>query len=301
MAWMARRPEQRADLGLRWPEARTVVCLALSYGTPEAGRGEGAGAGRGWISRYAWGRDYHKTMKKRLLAACRILEQAGAGLARPYVDTGPVLEKAFHQAAGVGWVGKNACLIHPELSSWLFLGEVIADLEIPRDTPGEDRCGTCTACLEACPTGALIGPGQLDARLCISYLTIENRGAVEESLREKMSDHLFGCDICQEVCPWNGGAPSGGTEDFRPRPQARSPRLGELAGMDREAFDRRFQGSAVRRARFEGFLRSVAVAMGNEGDPAHRERLEALARHPSSLVREHAHWALGRLRGDSRP
>jgi len=295
MAWMAREPEARTDVRLRWPGARTVVCLALSYNTPEAGRGGGAGGGRGWISRYAWGRDYHKRVKKRLLAACRLLEGEGATLARPYVDTGPVLERAFHQAAGVGWVGRNACLISPDYGSWLFLGEVVTDLEVPPDLPGEDRCGTCTACLDACPTTALVGPGQLDSRLCISYLTIENRGAVDEDLRAGMTDHLFGCDICQEVCPWNGKAPEAGPADFRPRPEARAPRLQDLAGMDREAFDARFRGSAVRRARHEGFLRSVAVAMGNEGDPAHRARLEELARHPSSLVREHACWALRRL------
>ena len=294
MQWMARDPESRADIRLRFPWVRSIVCCTLSYATSQRLHGAGAGEGKGWISRYAWGRDYHKGMRQRLRRACETLRRAGAGQTRPYADTGPILERSFHARAGAGWIGKNGCLVHPEWGSWLFLGEVVTDLPLGPDEPASDRCGSCAACLEACPTGALVAPGELDARLCISYLTIENRGPIEEGLRARVGDHLFGCDLCQEACPWNREAAIPDRPEFRPRAGNVAPGLEALAALSGEEFDRRFAGTAVRRARREGFLRNVCVAAGNDGSPRLRPVLERLASHPSPLVREHAAWALAR-------
>jgi epoxyqueuosine reductase len=296
MEWMARDPAERIDLRLRFPWARTVVCCTLSYATSARPRGEGAGDGRGWISRYAWGRDYHKGMRRRLRRACGILREAGATETRPYADTGPLLERSLHQSAGTGWIGKNSCLIDREVGSWTFLGEVVTDLAIAPDEPAADQCGSCTECLDACPTGALVAPGELDSRLCISYQTIENRGPVEEEERAGLGDHLFGCDVCQEVCPWNRDVPVPDRDEFRPREGNVAPDLDRLASLSEEAFHRRFAGTAVRRARYEGFLRNVCIALGNAATPGARPPLERLAAHASPLVREHAAWALARHR-----
>jgi epoxyqueuosine reductase len=296
MEWMARDPGGRIDPRRRFPWVRTIVCCALSYATSARARGDGAGDGRGWISRYAWGRDYHKGMRRRLRRACEVLRAAGATQTRPYVDTGPLLERSLHQSAGTGWIGKNSCLIHREIGSWTFLGEVVTDLALPRDRPATDHCGSCTACLEACPTGALVAPGELDSRLCISYQTIENRGPVAPEVRAGLGDHLFGCDVCQEVCPWNAGTPVPDLEEFRPREGNVAPELEGLATLSEEEFHRRFAGTAVRRARYDGFLRNVCVALGNASVPGSRRPLERLAAHPSAQVRAHAAWALARLR-----
>jgi epoxyqueuosine reductase len=289
------------DVRRRFPWVRSVVCCAVSYQTSAAGRGPGAGEGRGWISRYAWGRDYHKGMAKRLRRACAALKQAGARLVKPKADTSPILERSLHQKAGLGWIGKNTCLIHPDWGSYLFLGEVITDLDLPPDEPGEDRCGSCLACIDACPTGALVSPWELDSRLCISYQTIENRGPIDEDVRALIGDHLFGCDICQEVCPWNSGARVPDLPEFRPRETVRSPGLEELAGLTREGFDERFAGTPVRRPRYEGFMRNLCVAMGNSALPHLRGSLERLSRHESQLVREHALWGLRSLEKGKQP
>lgn len=293
---MERDPEERADLRLRHPWARTVVCCTLSYAVSGTAHEEGAREGRGRISRYAWGRDYHKGMRRRLRRACELLKASGATETRPHVDSGPLLERSLHQAAGTGWIGKNCCLIDRELGSWTFLGEVVTDLELPFDAPATDHCGSCTACLEACPTGAFVAPGMLDSGLCISYQTIESRGPAPEGLRGGIGNHLFGCDVCQEVCPWNSTIPLPDRAEFRPRPGIAAPELGGLASLGEREFHERFAGTAVRRASYEGFLRNVCVALGNESAPGAGRALEALVRHPSELVREHAAWARDRIR-----
>jgi epoxyqueuosine reductase len=211
------------------------------------------------------------------------------------VDTGPIVERAYAAAAGIGAWGKNTCLLHPEHGSWFFLGVLVTDLELSPDAPRADMCGTCTACLDACPVGALPAPYVLDATRCISYLTIELKGAIPEGQREGIGRHVFGCDVCQDVCPWNRKRRVRGGPAFEPRPGLLAPELAELAGLDPEAFRARFRGSAVKRAKRRGLLRNVAVALGNSGDASRRPVLERLAADADAVVAEHARWALARL------
>jgi epoxyqueuosine reductase len=214
---------------------------------------------------------------------------------RVYVDTGPVVERAYAAAAGLGAWGKNTCLLHPEHGSWFFLGEVITDLEMEADAPRADMCGSCTACLEACPTGALIAPYVLDATRCISYLTIEVKGAIPESRRAGVGRHVFGCDICQDVCPWNGKRRHAAEAAFAPREGLEAPDLDTLASLDDDGFRERFRKSPVKRAKRRGLLRNVCVAIGNSGDSSRRPVLERLLADDDPLVREHARWGLDRL------
>ena len=232
-------------------------------------------------------------MLERLLARWR--EEAGPFEARAYVDTGPVVERAFAAAAGIGSWGKNTCLLHPEHGSWFFLGEIVSELDLPGDAPRPDICGSCTACLDACPTGALRAPYALDATRCISYLTIELKGSIPEEHRAGVGRHVFGCDICQDVCPWNRKRRRRGGAAFEPREGALAPDLADLASLDEEAFRRRFRASPLQRAKRRGLLRNVAVAIANTGDRRHAPALERLASDPDPVVREHALWALGRL------
>ncbi len=211
------------------------------------------------------------------------------------MDTGPVAEKAWAAAAGLGAWGKNGCLLHPEHGSWFFLGEIVTDLDLPADSPRPDLCGSCTACLEACPTGALVAPYVLDATRCISYLTIEVKGAMPEGRRAGVGRHVFGCDICQDVCPWNRKRRHRGEAAFEPRPGAEAPDLAGLALLDEEAFRERFRRSPVKRAKRRGLVRNVTVALGNAGGAGHRPLLERLAGDADPVVREHAAWALRRL------
>lgn len=296
MAYLTGQVERRSDLRAALPWARSVVCLGLQYDSPHPYSTQ-AGETAGWISRYAWGEDYHDVageMLRRLQSA--IEREAGPFRARAYADTGPVVERAYAAAAGVGAWGKNACLLHPEHGSWFFLAELVTDLELPADEPRPDMCGSCTACLEACPTGALREPYVLDATRCISYLTIEIKGAIPEELREGVGRHVFGCDICQDVCPWNRRRRHAGGPEFAPREGLMAPDLAELAALvlDEEAFRQRFRGSAVKRTRRRGLLRNLAVALGNSAHPQRERILARLAADEDPLVREHARWALGR-------
>lgn len=261
MRYLRKHRAQREDPRELLPEARSVIVLSLNYAGP--GRPEPA-RGRGRISRYALGRDYHKILRKRMKAVEALLrERHGAGATRSCVDSAPLLERSLAAAAGLGWIGKNTMLIDEKLGSWTFLGAVLCDLELPPDSRAAGRCGSCVACLEACPTGAFPEPGLLDARRCISYLTIEHRGEIEPELAAKMGNHVFGCDICQEVCPWNASAPPGGVEDFRPRPGLVDPPLSELADLDEDRFLARFAGTPVMRAGLEGMRRNARIAMEN--------------------------------------
>jgi epoxyqueuosine reductase len=296
MAYLTSQVARRSDLRAAFPWARSVVSVALQYDTPHPYSTDAPKEG-GWISRYAWGDDYHEVMKARLdRVVLRLVDEAGPFRARTYVDTGPVVERAYAAEAGIGAWGKNTCLLHPEHGSWFFLAEIVTDLDLQPDAPRDDMCGSCTACLEACPTGALPAPYVLDATRCISYLTIEVKGAIPESRREDVGRHVFGCDICQDVCPWNRKRRHEGVAAFEPRPGLLAPDLGDLADLDAAAFSARFKRSPLKRARRRGLLRNVAVAIGNAADPSRRPILERLAGDEDPVVREHALWALERLR-----
>jgi epoxyqueuosine reductase len=297
MGYLSAQVERRSDLSRAFPWARSIVCVGLQYDT-KAPYSIEAPEERAWIARYAWGDDYHDVMTALLdRLAARLAEITGPFRSRRYADTGPIAEKAYAAAAGLGAWGKNTCLLHPEHGSWFFLGELVTDLDLNPDTPRADMCGSCTACLEACPTGAFPAPYVLDATRCISYLTIETKGAIPEALRPGLGRHVFGCDLCQDVCPWNRKRRHQGRAAFEPRPGLEAPVLAELAGLTPAAFALRFRRSPVKRAKRRGLLRNVAVALGNSGDPAHLAVLERLATDEDPLVREHANWAMGRLRG----
>lgn len=282
------------------PSARSVICAGKLYNTPLPYSTDVGAAERAWISRYAWSDDYHETVRRgleRLEAALRVAA-GGPFESRIVVDTAPLLERSYARLAGLGWIGKNTCLIHEGAGSWFFLGELLVSLEIEPDAPPPDRCGTCRRCIDACPTAALApAPGgdgwMLDARLCIAYFTIELRGAIPEGSRAGMGGHVFGCDVCQDVCPWNRRAPATKDPAFEARNFA--PPLEKLAAIDEREFRAMFRGTPVTRARYAGFLRNVAVAMGNRGLAEFRAPLERLAMSADRMVAEHARWALGRL------
>ena len=303
MDYLHRTASRRADVRSVLPSARSVISLALIYNTPRPYSNESADPGIAAIARYAWGDDYHVVIGQKLDELMRCLgEAAGDGFeARAYVDTGPVQERALAQRAGLGWIGKNTCLINEELGSWVFLAAVICNLPLAPDTPAFDQCGTCARCLDACPTGALVEPGVLDSRLCLSYLTIELKGAIPAQHRSSIGEHAYGCDICQEVCPWNL-TPSTGVSDH-PSWQARDG-LGapKLLGLWRRSDDdlrALLKGSAMKRAGVRRLRRNLAVAIGNSGDSAAvaplLEHDEPTCRDP--LVAEHVAWAVEKLGG----
>jgi len=307
MRWMEREPSRRGDPTAVLPAARTVISVALGYyrgGWPDEATKDGAHAPdapvRGKIARYAWGRDYHKRLRKKLLRladAIRALEPASRTLA--YVDTGPVLDRAWAERAGLGWIGKNTNAIRKGAGSWFFLGEILTDLAIEPDPPAKNHCGQCSRCIAACPTGAIVGPYELDARRCISYLTIEHRGPIPLELRPAIGTRIFGCDDCQEVCPWNRFATPTANPDFAERPGQQTPELIPLLTIDAAGFAARFQGTALRRAGRDRFVRNVAVALGNLADRRAVAPLQGTLRDdPSAVVRGHAAWALGRIGGE---
>lgn len=303
MEYMARGLERRLDPGQVLAGARSVICVGLNYGRlQEENVREPAGGrspGRGEVASYARGRDYHKVFTRRLKALEGHLAEAFPGIGtRRYVDTGPVMEKLWAERAGLGWRGKHTNLVSREWGSWLLLGEVLVDLELEPDESGSDYCGECTRCIDVCPTGAITGPYQLDARLCVSYLTIEHRGTIPRELRPGLGNRIFGCDDCLDVCPWNRFAQEAREADFMPRDGLTTPLLAELVTMNDQAFLERFAGTAVMRARREGLARNACVALGNAGDEAAIDPLAEAMRDSSWLVREHAAWALGKIGGE---
>jgi epoxyqueuosine reductase len=287
-----RRASVRTDPKLLLASARSIICVGKLYNQPEPRSTDLADPGLGWVSRYAWGEDYHHVVR-------RALENLAAKLGPDHeykicVDTAPLLERSYAREAGLGWIGKNTCLIDQEIGSWVFLGEILTSLEIAADTPPPDRCGTCTRCIDACPTQAIAPAGyEIDARRCIPYFTIELHGAAPEELRAHIGQHIFGCDICQDVCPWNSRAPIAQEPAFEARHFA--PPLEELASLTEDEFRARFHASPIQRAKYAGFLRNVAIAMGNSKLEKFRDPLETLAAFPNPLVAEHARWALGQL------
>lgn len=301
MAYMKRTEGQRRHPEEMAPWAKSVISVGMNYYTGGTGTGTGiAGEGepRGKISRYAWGEDYHHVVHERLMQFLDAIRAEADGQIRgkAYVDSGPVLEHDFAGRAGIGWIGKNTCLIDPKKGSWFFLGELFVDLELEPDKPMRDHCGACTLCLEACPTNAFVGPYVLDARRCISYLTIELKGPIPHELRRLMGTHIFGCDICQDVCPYNRKAKPTEEEAFHPRQGFDAPQLIPLLSLTEEEFRKRYAGSPITRAKRRGFLRNVCVALGNlrceEAAPALGR---VLRDDPEPLVRTHAAWALGQI------
>ena len=320
MGYLARRgPEEggseeapllRARVGTPFPWARTAVVCFASYESAQPRSTVPAAEGAGWIARYAWSSrvdsggvrrpsDYHKVLLKRLKALdARLRAEFGDFEARSYVDTGPVVERSLATAAGLGWTGKNTCLIHPKLGSFGFLAVLLTSLEMqvgPAPLTVPDRCGSCTRCIEACPTGALIAPYQMDARRCISYLTIEHRGPIDEELMEGMGRQVFGCDICQDVCPWNRKAPVSGDAELETRADFVNPALEWLAELKVGEFERLFNGSPVRRTGWLGLRRNLAIAMGNSGQRRGMAQLEEWATAADDGLRKAARWALEKL------
>jgi len=314
------------------PTVQSVICAGLiyntrlPYSTGSAGDAVSSETGRtaparAWISRYAWGKDYHQVLRDKLEQLRTFINRCAAEAeTRVYVDTGPVTERAFARLSGIGWMGKNTCVINEQKGSWFFLGVILTDLRLELDLPAPDRCGSCTRCLEACPTGALAEPYMMDASRCISYFNIELKGTIPEEFRTRMGTNVFGCDICQDVCPWNGGdstaqrrvattdrpefQPLSVTEN-RPADAGETthfslyhPPLAALAAMTEEDFKRAFAHSPIKRAKYRGWLRNLCVAMGNSRDRSFLPWLEAAANHPDAVVREHASWARRKLQGN---
>ncbi len=293
---------KRASLARVAPWARSVVVCAINYNTQNPYSTQVHDSSRGWISRYAWSRDdYHDAVLDRLKQVEAALRQAVPAelqadlTTRSYVDTGPIVERVYAKYAGVGWIGKNTCIINQKKGSWMFLGVILTSLELAPDLPAPDRCGICTRCIEACPTDALIDPYQLDSNRCIAYLTIEKRGSIPEDLRVGMGRHIFGCDICQDVCPWNRKAPASTAPEFEPRPGLVNPALAWLAEMSEEEYREVFRGSPIRRTKRSGLRRNLAIAIGNSGNREFLPLLDQLATDEDESVRESADWAKARL------
>ena len=289
MVWMERNAERRTDPQLVLPGAKSLVVLAMNYAP---GTVERIGA-MDRIARYAWNDDYHDAIEPKLRQIDTFLRQHG-GVQRSYVDAGPVLERDFAALAGAGWHGKSTMLIHPKLGAWFFLAEVFTTLEIPPDEPIPDRCGQCTRCLDACPTGAITAPYHLDARRCIAYLTIEHKGSIPEALRPLIGGRIYGCDDCAAACPWNRFAQASREAAFAARPAVQLSLL-ELLALDDEAFRTLFRGSPIKRIKRRGLLRNVCVALGNTGTPADFPALEHAAADPEPLIVEHACWAVKQI------
>ena len=300
MAYMSRSAERRSDAAAVVPGARSVIVTGTIYNTDRPYSTDEQPPDVALIARYAWGDDYHDVLKTRLeaLLAWMRAESPEAFAAAAYVDTGPVQERVYAQYAGLGWIGKNTCLINPELGSWLFLSEIICTLPLEPDVQGLEQCGSCTLCLDACPTGALVEPGVLDSTRCLSYLTIELRSGIPEEHRASLGTHVYGCDICQEVCPYNQAPPRSDDAAWQPRAGLDLPRLVSLWERPDTELRALVKGSAMTRAKLTGLRRNLAVAIGNSGDADARAALERTSPDRPSvddeMVREHVNWAVRR-------
>ena len=295
MDWLAARPERRADPRLLWPDVRSIIMLGVNYGPDENPLAVLEQRTRGAISVYAKGDDYHDLIKKRLKALARWLVATSGGEVKVFVDTAAVMEKPLAQAAGLGWQGKHTNLVSREFGSWLFLGAIFTSLDLPRDAADADHCGSCQACLDICPTSAFPAPYKLDARRCISYLTIENKGPIPHEFRKATGNRIYGCDDCLAVCPWNKFAQASREVKLAAREELRAPDLAALAGLDDATFRKLFSKSPVKRIGRDRFLRNVLIAMGNSKDKALAVPAERLLQDASPLVRGAAVWALSQL------
>jgi epoxyqueuosine reductase len=284
------------------PQVKSIISLGMNYHTIHPSEKQVKDSSLGQISRYAWGSDYHDIIRVKLRRLTKFIEEtAEAALkSRVFVDSGPILEREYAQNAGLGWIGKNTNLINWQSGSWYFLAEILVSIELEYDLlPPRGSCGTCTRCIDECPTDAIIAPNVLDSRLCISYLTIELKGSIPRELRPQMGNLIFGCDICQEVCPWNSKATSTEERGFYPRKQNFVPKLLSLLNMTQAEFSKRFKGSPVKRAKRRGFLRNVAVALGNWGNKSAVPGLKRALNDDEPLVRGHVAWALGQIGGQA--
>lgn len=295
MGWMEERRHWRGDPHALWPEARSVIMLAESYTPDHDPRAILDHPDRGAISVYAQNRDYHDLVKKRLKRLARWLIAEAGGEVKVFVDTAPVAEKPLAQAAGLGWQGKHTNLVSRDFGNWVFLGSVFTTLELPADGAERDHCGSCRACLSACPTDAFPAPYQLDARRCISYLTIEHKGPVAEELREKLGNRIYGCDDCLAACPWNKFAVAASDLRYAARDELRAPKLAELAALDDAGFRAFFSGSPIKRIGRDRFVRNVLYAIGNSGDAALSPVARRLVDDPDAAVADAARWACARL------
>jgi epoxyqueuosine reductase len=298
MDWMARSAEKRCDPQKVLPGVRSVVALAMNYwqgdGKGRRKKAEGRSAEGGRIARYAWGDDYHDVLEKKLRELDAFLAEAG-GRQKFYVDTGPVLERDFAAEAGIGWHGKSTMFLNRRLGTWFFLAEIFTTLELAPDPPQVARCGSCTRCIDACPTAAITAPHQLDARRCISYLTIELKGSIPLEFRPLIGDRIYGCDDCLDACPWNRFAQVARESAFAARPAVAQMRLRDFLALDDEQFREVFRGSPIKRIKRRGFLRNVCVALGNVGTEEDLPSLAAAARDREPLIAEHAMWAIERI------
>ncbi len=305
MGYLERHLPLKEDTRRLLQEAKSIISLAMNYYTIDTPKALAENPSRGQISRYAWGDDYHDVIRERLLDLVDFIKTTGEDQlkSRVFVDSGPVLEREYAQKAKLGWIGKNTNLINWRSGSWYFLAEVLVSIDlVSKDLGGETEtlrgsCGTCTKCLEACPTDAFIEPNVLDSRLCISYLTIELKDSIPKELRSKMGNLIFGCDICQEVCPWNSKAVSTGEPAFQPRDGNLAPELLSLVNMTQAEFSEKYRGSPIKRAKRRGFLRNVIVAIGNWGSRAAVPALRKALVDDEPLIRGHAAWALGQIGG----
>jgi epoxyqueuosine reductase len=295
MGWLAARPERRRDPRTLWSDVRAVIMLGVNYGPDRDPMAILKRPDRGAISVYAKGDDYHDVIKQRLKALARWLIARAGGDAKVFVDIAAVMEKPLAAAAGLGWQGKHTNLVSREFGSWLFLGALFTTLELPPDAAEADHCGTCSACLDICPTAAFPAPYRLDARRCISYLTIEHKGPIPRDLRPAMGNRIYGCDDCLAVCPWNKFAQQGRETKLAARAELDAPALADLALLDDAEFRKLFARTAIKRTGRDRFVRNVLIAIGNSRDPALAVRAERLLADPSAIVRGAAVWALGRL------
>lgn len=291
MGWLEERSSQRRTPTALWPEAKSVIVIGMNYGPDHDPMANLAAATCGNISVYARGRDYHDVLKKQLRVLARWLGEASGHEVKLFVDTAPVMEKPLAQLGGLGWQGKHTNLVSREFGSWLFLGEIFTTLELTPQTPKVDHCGACTRCIDVCPTRAITAPYQLDARRCISYLTIENKGPIPLEFRKAIGNRIYGCDDCLAICPWNKFATPVSHAELAPRPENDLPRLADLLQLDDASFRARFSGSPIKRIGINRFLRNVLIAAGNSGQPALLEQIQPLLQHEDTVVQEAAEWA----------
>jgi epoxyqueuosine reductase len=295
MGWLADRATQRVSPRALWPDARSVIALGVNYGPTRDPMDLLDRPERGAVSVYARGRDYHDVLKKRLRVLARWIHEEFQTEVKLFVDTAPVMEKPLAERAGIGWQGKHTNLVSREFGSWLFLGEIYTAMDLTPDTPMADHCGSCRACLDVCPTNAFDGPRRIDARRCISYLTIEHKGHIPAELRPLMGNRIYGCDDCLAICPWNKYASMTSDPDLMSKLELDAPRLADFSLLDDTAFREVFSGSPVKRTGRDRFIRNVLIAIGNSNQPDLATRAEALLDDPSALVRAMAVWALSRL------
>jgi epoxyqueuosine reductase len=294
MHYLARQRSARLNPRELMPDVRSIVVCAVNYNTQRPTTT--FDRTRAWVSRYAWGADYHETLQAKLRDLATWIQSKFGAATRVYVDTGPLIERVLAKYAGIGWFGKNTCIINQGMGSWIFLGCVLTNLELETDSRAPDRCGTCRRCIDACPTQAIVAPYVLDSRRCISYLTIELRGEVPEDLRAGVGHHLFGCDICQDVCPWNRKAPVDDSGEFAPKSGLFWPEIEKLLDMQEDEWRLLIRSTALKRAKVRGLLRNLMVVAGNSGLSRIVPKVERFLRHSDAEVRKHAGWAVEKLR-----